>query len=359
MEVSDIFDLVVIGAGPAGCAAAISAADRGLKVLLLEAGRYPRHKVCGEFVSAEAAHVLRYLLKDSAGILEHALRVTRSRVHSGRTSVTWRLPEPAYSIPRIKLDMDLWEAAHSRGVNCRFETAHSVAQKSNDFHVVTSSGIVHSRAVINASGRWSRLSKNISQGNPWIGLKAHFSGAIDDAVDLYFMDGGYCGVQAVSPGVLNVCALVKQGTATDLTGVLAGDADLAARSKSWTQITGVFATAPVYLGPRYPVRGRIFQVGDAAGFVDPFVGDGISLALRSGVLAGRTVLDRSPEEYAILYSNAFKSIFRATGWIRSVLALSSSTRPLFLNAARIPALANRIFHSTRASDTDVLGPAIP
>ena len=65
MEVSTQFDVIVVGSGPAGSASAIAAADRGLRVLLLEATRFPRHKVCGEFVSAESAEVLRYLLRDS------------------------------------------------------------------------------------------------------------------------------------------------------------------------------------------------------------------------------------------------------------------------------------------------------
>ena len=57
-----IYDLIVIGGGPAGCAAAITAAQEGASVLLQERGRFPRHKVCGEFVSAESLHVLEKLL---------------------------------------------------------------------------------------------------------------------------------------------------------------------------------------------------------------------------------------------------------------------------------------------------------
>lgn len=354
-----IADLAVIGAGPAGCAAAICAADRRLDVILLEAGHYPRHKVCGEFVSAEAAEVLKYLLKGSGNILNEAPRINISRLHSGETSVNMRLSDPAYSIPRIKLDDCLWRAARTCGVDCRVETAQSVSRSDELFVVATPTGAVRARAVVNASGRWSRISSSGSTGEAWIGFKAHFSGASDDAVDLYFMTDGYCGVQAVAPGVLNACALVKQGSAKQLADVFSRHSALFSRARSWTQITDTFATAPVYLGLHSSVRDGVLQVGDAAGFVDPFVGDGISLALRSGVLAGRTVLDRSGQDYALLYSQAFAGVFRASRRIRSALGASNFNRSMLLNTVRIPAVARRIFHSTRASGFDVLGPSIP
>jgi flavin-dependent dehydrogenase len=358
MEMNDILDLVVIGSGPSGAAAAIAAAGRGLRVSLLEAGRYPRHKVCGEFVSAEAAEVLRYLLGNQPAILRDAPRINVSRLHAGTSMVSMPLAQPAYSIPRIKLDEVLWQAAKSRGIDCRILSATSVANADVYFEVETGESLIRSRSVINASGRWSRISSAAPQGEPWIGLKAHFSGQTDDAVDLYFTDDGYCGVQAVSPGVLNACALVKQGCARQLSEVFLQNISLHSRSRHWTQIMETFATAPVYLGPRTPLRDGILQVGDAAGFVDPFVGDGISLALRSGVLAGRTVLDRTADEYARLYTEAFSGIFRASRRLRLVLAASNACRPWLIHAVRIPAVGRRIFHSTRAAQLDILSPCI-
>jgi flavin-dependent dehydrogenase len=358
MEVNGKFDLVVIGAGPAGCAAAICAADRGLRVLLLEAGRYPRHKVCGEFVSAEAAQVLRHVCQGSAELLDHAPRITHSRLNASGTCVSMRLAQPGYSIPRIKLDECLWQAALAHGVECHTETANSVTRNADGFLVAGSTATFAARAAINASGRWSRISDSVPKGDPWVGLKAHFSGETDDAVELYFMDCGYLGVQAVAPGLLNACALVKQGTVTDLADVFRRDSILSERAKRWTRVSEPYATYPVYLGLRSPVRDGVLQAGDAAGFVDPFVGDGISLALCSGVLAGRTVLDRSPDEYATLYSQAFNSVFRTARRIRSVLAASNFARPLLLQGVRVPALADRLFRSTRASALDVLSPSI-
>jgi flavin-dependent dehydrogenase len=348
------FDLIVAGAGPAGSTAAITASDRGSRVLLLEAGPYPRHKVCGEFVSAESAELLRYLLSDRATSLLATPRINTAILHADGRSCEIRLASPGYAIPRFALDDALWRCAQSRKVECRIERVTEVVRQQQQFLVKAGSAVHRAKMVINASGRWSRLSRRVSRGQPLIGLKAHFAGETNDAVDLYFVEGGYCGVQAVAPGVLNVCALVRQGGAKDLTAVFAGDRKLSGRARGWRPITEVFATAPVYLGADSPVVEGVLQVGDAAGFLDPFVGDGISLALRSGVLAGRCVGEAKAEAYAGLYRRLFGTIFGTTRRIRSLESFPSFLHPLIMRGLGIPAVGRKLFHQTRQAGFDVL-----
>ncbi|MGE5109942.1 MAG: NAD(P)/FAD-dependent oxidoreductase [Acidobacteriaceae bacterium] len=348
------FDLVVVGAGPAGSAAAITAFNRGLKVLLLEAGRYPRHKVCGEFVSAESAEVLRYLLGDDAPPLFRAPRITTARLHASGQTATISLATPGYSIARIDLDHALWRAAQAGGVDCRIDSVLDVLPDDRGFHVRGTAASYTAASVVNASGRWSRLGRRISQGKPWIGLKAHFAAETDDAVDLYFVPGGYCGVQMVRHGVLNACALVRQGAARTLQEVFTAHAQLSERARNWRPLTQEFATAPVYLGPGSPVVDGILQAGDAVGFVDPFVGDGISLALRSGVLAGRCAGEVNTDAYAALYRQAFSGIFRSTGRIRNLQELPPFLHGWIIRGLGIPSIARRLFHETRRAQLDVL-----
>ncbi|MDT8067544.1 MAG: NAD(P)/FAD-dependent oxidoreductase [Terriglobia bacterium] len=347
-----IFDLAVIGAGPAGSASAITAAKRGLRVLLLEATPYPRHKVCGEFVSAESAEVLRYLLGNDTHTLFAAPRITTAKLHAAGETCAIPLASPAYSIPRITLDETLWHCAQSNSIDCRVDRVAEITRSHAEF-LIKASSTFRARAVINATGRWSRLTTRTSKQS-WIGLKAHFAGDSGDTVDLYFWKHGYCGVQAVAPGVLNACALVRQGTAKDLTEVFARDLHLATRSRTWRQTTQLFATAPVYLGPGSPVIDGILQVGDAAGFVDPFVGDGISLALRSGVLAGRCAGAVSPATYATLYREAFSGIFRSTNRIRNLQPFPAFLHPWILRALSVPTIGRHLFQQTRQSRLDVL-----
>lgn len=161
-------------------------------------------------------------------------------------------------------------------------------------------------------------------------------------------------MQMVAPGVLNACALVRQGAARTLADVFASDPVLSERSRNWRPLTEDFATAPVYLGPGSPVVDGVLQAGDAAGFVDPFVGDGISLALRSGVLAGRCTGAVNASSYASLYREAFGGIFRSTGRIRNLQDLPRFFHRWILLGIGVPSIARRLFHETRRAQLDVL-----
>jgi len=306
-----MYDLIVIGGGPAGSSAAITAAREGAKVLLLERGLFPRHKVCGEFVSAESLDLLaRLLAPNDKPSLENAIRISTTRVFlDGRMIETSVSPSGA-SIARFDLDAALWESARIQGIDSRQRiTVHEVCG-TGPFRVVTSDGDFESQAVINASGRWSNLTANRMQGagssGKWLGLKGHFSEpSPHHSVDLYFFDGGYCGVQPVKVGRsgesrINACAMVRADVASTLKDVFRQHPQLEERRRGWKQISDPVSTSPLLFRTPTPVCDGIFMTGDAAVFVDPFVGDGISMALRSG-----------EDTYAILPQRAFFAKRRA------------------------------------------------
>src|SRR5581483_11851945 len=201
------------------------------------------------------------------------------------------------SITRFDLDWALWCAAEHQGVETRSACTVLENEGHGPFLVRTANKGFEARAVINASGRWSKLrNEQLSpEQNGWIGLKAHFAVSdLSDSVDLYFFDNGYCGVQPASLNgsnepVVNVCAMVRAGDAKTLDDVFRLHPQLRDKSRRWRRCTPVVATAPLVFSQPTPVRNGIPQVGDAAGFVDPFIGDGISLALRSGVMAGKAL----------------------------------------------------------------------
>ena len=169
-------------------------------------------------------------------------------------------------------------------------TVQSVAGH-GPFRIATSDGEFESRALVNASGRWSNLNlppaENGVPQEKWLGVKAHFAEPRSEpSVDLYFFEGGYCGVQPVavageSGGRVNASAMVRADVASTLPEVFAQHPALRERSRNWNLLSDPVSTSPLIFRQPQPERDGVLMAGDAAGFVDPFVGDGISLALRA------------------------------------------------------------------------------
>ena len=362
------YDLVVIGGGPAGTAAAIIAGRNGQRVLLLERGKFPRHKVCGEFVSAESLALLRSLLDSRhLGLLRDAIQIPDARLFLDSRTLSAPVDPPAASIARLDLDLALWESAVWAGVDARQQVTVQSIVGDGPFRVATSAGEFESRAVINASGRWSNLNapSKAEQPERWIGLKAHFAElSPNPSVDLYFFEGGYCGVQPVElndapsgNGRVNACAMVRADVASTLPDVFARHDSLRERSLRWQPLSDPVSTSPLIFRKPQPERDSILMVGDAAGFVDPFVGDGISLAVRSGSLAaqclmpffaGEISVQRAVQDYCETYQRKLAPVFRASSTLRRMLILPRVVRiPLLFLLSRTPSVARYMVRKTR------------
>ena len=125
---SGAYDIAVIGGGPAGTSAAITAARAGARVLLLERGSFPRQKVCGEFVSSESLELLQNLLGESAdtetsaktsAMLRDAVRIERALTFIDGQIIETQIAPAACSIPRYEMDAALWRRAQWLGVDAR------------------------------------------------------------------------------------------------------------------------------------------------------------------------------------------------------------------------------------------------
>ncbi|HYN15374.1 MAG TPA: FAD-dependent oxidoreductase [Terriglobales bacterium] len=322
------FDLAIIGGGPAGTAASITAARSGARVLLLERGRFPRHKVCGEFISPEGLALLAGLGLDD--LVRRARRIAHARIFA-ETSVAEAVLSPAAaSISRYELDHALWRLAADAGADCRQQVEARAIMGTGPFDLSTSVGEFSARAVVNASGRWSNLRRSRlarSQREKWVGWKAHFREA-DSAmsVDLYFFPGGYCGVQPLGNGQVNACAMVRAAAADSMDEVLALHPRLAERSRAWQQVSETVATSPLVFAPPQAEESGVLFAGDAAGFIDPFVGDGISLALHSGMMAAQALAGkRSVAEAAAIYRRRYerelRPLFRNAEWLRRLTSI--------------------------------------
>ncbi|MBZ5553003.1 MAG: NAD(P)/FAD-dependent oxidoreductase [Acidobacteriia bacterium] len=375
------FDTIVVGAGPAGSAAAIALASRGWHVALLERQAFPRDKLCGEFISPEGIAdfarlgVLPALRKKNPAPV-HRVKVTLSTDHQVRID----LPESGWGLSRYVLDQVLFEHAKAQGAECHENSpVHAVEgslERGFDVQVGAQSStpmILKARTVIAATGRWSNVPRQPQQAlherkrlKRFIGIKAHFRGEanLEDAVELYFFQPGYCGLNRIESGEINLCALIEEEFATRyarnwealIEAAGAQNPHLDHRIRAMRRSSEFLVTSPVILQSRERILRDIFMVGDAAGFLDPFSGDGISTAVRSASLASRCVDDLmrgcvSNESAMKNYDRAYRSEFRRrfifARTIRKALSIGGIAPVFSRLQTRIPALGEWVVRQTR------------
>jgi flavin-dependent dehydrogenase len=293
-------------------------------------------------------------------------------VFVGEQSFEAPIAPAASSLARYDLDALLWRAAKVSGVEAQdgVEVTKTNSHQASTplgagerFDVFLAGGAcLHAPAVINAAGRSSRLIPQAG-GGKWIGLKAHFytRGEMPSTTDLYCFAGGYCGVQPVRCGsetLVNACALVHADRARTMEEVLAADPRLRERSKAWQSACDTVTTGAVSFRQPQTVRGGAFLAGDAAGFIDPFVGDGIAIALRSGAMAGEiaakvargeVTLSEAHRAYARRYHAAFDGAFRNARRLRRMLELPSIPRAALMALMKVPGVAGLAVKATRSA----------
>lgn len=345
-------DLAIVGGGPAGTAAAILAARRGARVAVFERGAVPRDKVCGEFVSGEAAPLLEHLVP---GLTRGAPRIRRTAWISARgRRAEFDLPHAGYGISRLRLDAALWAAAAAAGARLHPHTAVKAYAPGT---LTTTAGTFHPTHVLVAAGRWWSVPGLAAPAtaSPWIGVKARFDGIqTPNLIELYLFRGGYCGLAPVENGWTNVCCLIHRDAAGALSAtrdfgawmtVAANNPALHERLRAGTQITATVVTAPVAMGARAAVAKGVLAAGDAAGFVDPFTGDGLARALLSAQLAIPHL--EHPAAYARALHRAGAHSFRVGQALRWLARAPAGLQDAALATLARPPLAAPLFAATR------------
>jgi flavin-dependent dehydrogenase len=340
-----IRDAVVIGAGPAGSAAAAILAESGLEPLVIEKDCFPRRKVCGEFLSGSARESLARL-DALAQIAGEAAPIERGSVHLRRgRSVDFELPARGFGLSRARLDEILARRAAERGAEIRFGSRVVAIEPgragATQLRVVGEGGREESllaRSVVGAWGRWDALDRSLHRsflvrGGRFFGWSRDYEdvpGALAGDVRLYLFRGGYCGLSRVEGGRIHLAGVISEARRRRLASGWeaaveharrdnpALDRELAAlpaRSPG-----GDLGTGPVYFTRKRPSERGALMAGDAAGVIDPFLGEGLSAALASGILAGETLgaalsgrarMEDAPAVYARAWRRRLR---RRIGW---------------------------------------------
>lgn len=298
-------DVAVLGAGIAGSSLAKYLADRAWETVLFDRRPFPRHKVCGEFLSPESRSMLHTLgLRGLVESLQPSLIHRTRLVGSYGNALEIPLPGAALGISRYSLDSALHHAALNSGVDVRTATTvTSVFPSGQGYTIETRQGkerkTYTARAVIaawgaNGSSALPDRHSRRSASNTYIGVKSHYRGIqMEPVVELYFFEGGYLGVSPIENGLVNVAALLKRTSFRNNELTIQGWIDAACRknpqlSRKLAHAVPVpgtqAAVAPVALNRQPLPWDTIPHVGDAALMIPPLCGDGMSIALRSALL---------------------------------------------------------------------------
>jgi menaquinone-9 beta-reductase len=363
-----IREAAVIGGGPAGAAAAILLAGAGREVILFEKERFAHDKVCGGFISWEAADYLRRLGIDLPGLGAQAVR--RLRLIDGGRVLEAPLPFPAWSLSRRVLDEALLEKAERAGAKImRGCNITGLAQQENSWVLKTAvQETAQAKTVFLASGKhelrgWPRLKR---RKKDFIGFKMHFRlspvqcAALRGGVEIVLLSGGYAGLELVENDSANLCFLVEKDIYTacgktwdDLLIWLIGEAPhLMARldgaTPLWPRPSTVYNIPYGYIYKSDMGSPGLIRLGDQMAVIPSFAGDGIAIALHSGFAAGSAYLSGDKaEDCHRLMRDAFRGPVRNARLLSSLMSSGPGRRGAFLLLRLVPGLMPQAIHGTR------------
>jgi len=390
--------ITIVGAGPSGASLAIRLAKENFDVCLIERERFPRQKLCGEFISPEC---LRHF--ESLGVFEEMLsaggeRITKTVFYEpGGKSVS--VPSKwfggnvqiALSLSRAEMDFLLLEKAKQAGAEVLEESnvvgllheneeirGVKIRTKDGNSKEILADLLIDATGRANVLGNYAKKFKVQSSKfkveriqnpkskiqNRLVGFKTHLENAAPEkgVCEIYFFRGGYGGLSFVENNLANHCFLIR----ADIVKEFSGDAEKIVE-KVVFQNKRAFETiknaTPVFDWLAVSVDGfgtkslnpakNLFTVGDAAAFIDPFTGSGMLMAFESAEILTNIIVEnildseKIAESYKILHREKFQKRLRVCSLLRhaafapalanfaiSALGLSGAARRVLARATR-------------------------
>lgn len=342
------YDAVIIGAGPAGSAAARLLAQAGWSVALVEKAEFPRRKVCGEFISATTMPVLKACGIAAPFITAAGPQVMRIGAWAG--SAMLAAPQERVwgrALGRETLDTMLRDAAVKAGATVLQPAEVVELQHDDGMHVclLDDGREIAARFVIAACGSWNSKGIFAVNGNPTqpsdlFAFKAHFrgSGLPPGLMPLLAFPGGYGGLVESDKGRVSLSCCIRRDTLAKVRtrhGGKAGEAVLAhilkttrgaQRALGGAELEGGFlSTGPIHPGIRTRYQDGVFFTGNIAGEAHPVIAEGISMAIQSSALLAKLLIAHRGELYARQWQRRFAPRIRAAS-VFAHLAMSGAGR---------------------------------
>lgn len=341
--------ITIVGGGLAGLTLGIALRQRGVPVTLIEAGHYPRHRVCGEFISGRGLASLERLgLMERMRAAGACVAETAAFYSLRRATPVKRLPEPAWCISRFILDELLARELTRLGGELR--TGERTHERE------------YGEGIVRATGRRVQARE---EGWRWFGLKAHARG-VELAADLemHLLPDGYVGLCRLAGGEVNVCGLFRSRVALPESPHLKPEF-LGGPSGSSLQLrlagaefdpASLCSVAGLSLRAVAAETRTEFSVGDAITMIPPVTGNGMSMAFESAELAAGPLADFShgkrswaaaQTRFSELCAASFRGRLRWAGWLQRAMFSPGLQSALLIAAPRVDWLWRSLFARTR------------
>ena len=338
--------ITIVGGGLAGLTLGIALRQKQIPVVLHEANRYPRHRVCGEFISGCGQETLMRLGLHDLVVSCGAVSATSAAFFTEtKTSPTRPLPVPAICVSRQDLD-------------------HALAKEFSRLGGELNEGIRWSgdfdEGIVRATGRRVLPGDN---ADGWFGLKIHARTVTLSAdLEMHVSPQGYVGLCRINEGNINICGLFRRST---VNGVKSPQTLLRGRPDSWLNRRlrdAVFdessfcAVAGLSLRPQQAATQTECRIGDAITMIPPVTGNGMSMAFESAELAtepladwssGKTSWSEAQSQIARCCDTTFARRLRWAKWLQLTLLTPALQNPLISLAAHSTWLWRTVFEQTR------------
>jgi len=369
-------DVIIVGGGLAGLACGIHLAKKGLAVTVLEKTSYPKHKVCGEYISNEIIPYLKWLGADLTELQPVSINNFEFSSFSGKP-VSAKLPLGGFGLSRYALDNFLYSKAIECG--CKVIEANVTAINFIDdkFTVTASDKIYNSRMVLGAFGKRSSIDQSMSRTfiqnkSPWLAVKAHYEGCFpDDVVALHNFPGGYCGVSKVENNMINICYLADYKTFKKYKNIedfQRGEVYKNPRLKAVFESSKMVFEKPLTISQisfdkKTAVENHVLMIGDTAGLIHPLCGNGMAMAIHSAKIAAELVFlyfagtIKTRQELEERYTKEWKRNFRGRLNMGRLLGMAlrnkALTKPVMNLMILFPSLLPSIIKQTHGKPIKV------
>jgi flavin-dependent dehydrogenase len=368
-----MLDVLIAGAGPAGAMAALVLARAGARVVVVDRDTFPRDKLCGDTLNPGAVRLLNSF-DLNGGALDRAVPLSGMRLTGPNANVRAVYGRPPAALALTRRVFDAWLIEQAVAAGARFEGGVVAREPLSDEHsgVPVVRGLVLDGAdrrrlrmpaivTIAADGRRSTLARAVGLSSPargprrWAyGTYVQGVGGLSDLGEMHVRHGWYFGLAPLGNGLANVCVVKPAGgdrkrPIDEVTDAVARDPELRARFDGAEIVGDVRVLGPLAAESRGAGVAGLLLAGDAAGFVDPMTGDGVHLALQSGVLAAREAL-RALESGDLAGAvsrlgrarrNAFGRKLRFNRFVRGLVGSPSAVDAASVAARMFPAVMRR------------------